>query len=173
MKKVLALCLASLGVLTACSGLSPQDFVKKVEEKNATLVRTEYNTAELTGKVVIAGQEIPATANSVCTVTWVQGEPVFTPKFASDPFVNTVGSLVTHYVVLTNELANELTAAQEGLKCSFSQWGTVQEGSAQGGSARLECKWNDELLLVKFNMTASAQGVSMTYDVGCNWKVAN
>lgn len=173
MKKLLPLCLISTVVLTACSGVSAADFLAKVKEKNANLNRTEYNTVELSGVMNSGGQEVKSTADSVCTVTWVDKVPHFMPKVMTDTFVLAVGGMVTPFAVLTNDIATMLTGEAKDTKVSYSLFGVVAEGNVEGVSGKTEYKWDDELLLTKFYMTTNSANQVTTIDVNVTWKMAN
>lgn len=169
MKKLFILPLVAVGALTACGGgVDAQQFLKSVTEKWVNLSRTAYNTLQLSGKITTASAEIKSTDNSLLDVTWEGKTPIPTPKTIDAFAIACLPCLA--FIDLTVELATTFASpVGEGGKCTYSLYGIDASGKEEGVEKKMSFKWNDELLLVKCNMSSG----DTVYDVTATWKTAN
>ena len=174
MKKLLCLSIVALATLTACGEISPEEFVKKVDEKSVSLKRIEYNYIKLDGSYKNQDNEIKSSEKSIYFVTWKNGDiDKLTPIDLLDPLMYALKDVnIKQNLVLNHDKAVQLTNNITGKpNITYTSLGIKYKGPLWEMEMDVEYKWNDELLMSTLYNNLQYNDLKSTINLSLNWKM--
>lgn len=189
MKKTLFIVgLATATLLSSCGmpKVTPEEYVKKVDETYAAITSYDYDVLKISGSIKSDSDELKPGDNAYAYVTWDGKEPEFSfPKEAQyDLFMVMFMSMseeILEEAVLSPEAARRYVndeskffdeanfyISDSAFKCEFSAKSTKSDSRV-----KMCGEHNKELLLTSYYAEAKMDGGKSVFDFHFEWKVKN